>query len=289
MSLIINGEPIDDDLVQREFQAVKSDEASRRHVSCCENDAEFREKAVENVIQRVLLLQEAERTTGAPAVEEIDAALRDLKERHGGEAKFYAAFNLTPEQEPEIRRDVETNLRVEKMLAAAVAPEEEPSAAELEAHYRATTERWLSVEKVRFCHFVKQPGPDARPAAFKELRQVREALLAGGDVEALWKAHSDTARDGQSTSSDAGWIAPGEILPEIETVAFSLREGEVGPVFASMYGYHLVKVTERRPARPLPLDEIRERVREDFVGERRRSRVKAYLDALRARATIQRD
>jgi parvulin-like peptidyl-prolyl isomerase len=289
MSLIINGEPVDDELVQREFQAVKSDEASRRHVSCCENDAEFREKAVENVIQRVLLLQEAERTTAAPAVEEIDAALRDLKERHGGEAKFYAAFNLTAEQEPEIRRDVETNLRVEKMLAAAVGPEEEPGPAELEAHYQATLPRWLTAERVRFSHFVKQPTPETRAAAFKELREVREKLLAGGDIDALWRAHSDTAKSGESSSADAGWIAPGDILPEIETVAFSLREGELSPVFASMYGYHLVRVSEREAARPRPLEEIRERVREDFLGERRRSRVKAYLDALRARAQIKRD
>jgi len=289
VSLIINGETIDEDLVRREFEAVKNDEASRRHVSCCEKDDEFRAKAVENVIQRVLLLQEAERTTAAPAAEEVDGALRALKERHGGEEKFYAAFNLTREQEPEIRRDVETNLRVEKMLATALGAEDEPTSAELEGHYRAHLERYLTVERVRFSHFVKQPPPEERGKAFKELREVREKLLGGGEIEALWKAHSDTARSGESSSADAGWIAPGEILPEIEAVAFSLREGEVSPVFASMYGYHLIRVTERRPARPHPLEEIRERVREDFLNERRRSRVQAFLDALRARATIQRD
>ena len=126
MALIINGETVDETLIDQEFSAVKNYEASRRQLSCCEKDAEFRERAVENVISRVLLLQEAEKTTTPPAAAEVDDALRALKERHGGEAKFYDAFNLKPEQEPEIRRDVEVNLRIEKMLAAA-APETEPT------------------------------------------------------------------------------------------------------------------------------------------------------------------
>ena len=47
MGLIVNGEDVDDALVQQEFEAVKSYESSRTHVSCCEKDAEFREKALE--------------------------------------------------------------------------------------------------------------------------------------------------------------------------------------------------------------------------------------------------
>jgi parvulin-like peptidyl-prolyl isomerase len=285
MGLIINGEPIEDALVDQEFSAIKTYESSRRQLSCCEKDVEFRERAVENVISRVLLLQEAERTTTPPAVIEIDDSLHALKERHGGEAKFYEAFNLKPEQEPEIRRDVETNLRIEKMLAAA-APETDPTSAELEAWHRAHIERYLTIEQVRASHIIK--GGEDRPKAFKELRQVREKLLAGGDVEALWKEHSDTAKSGEAPSADLGWLSPGEILPEIETVAFSLREGEVSPVFASMYGYHILKAMGRRPAVPRPLEEVRDRVREDFVQDRRASRVKAFLDTLRARATIQR-
>ncbi|HEX7899041.1 MAG TPA: peptidyl-prolyl cis-trans isomerase [Planctomycetota bacterium] len=286
MGLIINGETVDDALVEQEFSAVKSYEASRRQLSCCEKDAEFRERAVENVISRVLLLQEAEKTTAAPAAGEVDDALRALKERHGGEAKFYDAFNLKPEQEPEIRRDVEVNLRIEKMLAAA-APETDPTSAELEGWHRAHIERYLTVEQVRASHIIK--GGEDRAKAYKELRDVREKLLAGGDVEALWKEHSDTAKSGEAPSADLGWLSPGEILPEIETVAFSLREGEVSPVFASMYGYHILKAVERRPAVPRPLEEVRDRVRDDFVQDRRTSRVKAFLDALRARATIQHD
>jgi parvulin-like peptidyl-prolyl isomerase len=288
MGLIVNGEPVDDALVQQEFEAVKSYESSRTHVSCCEKDAEFREKALENVISRVVLLQEAEKTTEALTDRELDDAVRALKESHGGEEKFYQAFNITAEQESEVRRDVEANLRIEKMLLQAAAPETEPDGAELEAHYRANLDRYKTPEQVRFAHIVRSPGREERAEAYAGLREVREKLLAGGDVEALWKEHSDSAKQPDAQGADLGWVGLNEVLPELEAVAFSLRVGEVSPVFSSMYGYHLVKVAERRPAVPRPLDEVRAEVREAFIQERRRSRVKAFMDGLRARAVVER-
>ncbi len=287
MGLVVNGEPVEDALVDQEFQAVKSYESGRTHISCCEKDPEFREKAVENVISRVVLLQEAEKTTAALAPQEIEEAVRALKERHGGEEKFYKEFNLTAEQEPELRRDVEANVRVEKMLLRAAEPETEPTEAELEAHYRANLDRYKTAEQVRFSHIVRSPPREERAAAYAALRGVREKLLAGADVEALWKEHSDSAKEADAQGADLGWVSLGEVLPELETVAFSLREGEVSPVFSSMYGYHLVKVAERRPAVPRPLDEVRAEVREAFIQERRQSRVRAFVDALRARAVVE--
>ena len=286
MGLIVNGEPVEEALVQQEFEAVKSYESQRGAISCCEKDAEFREKAVENVISRVVLLQEAEKTTPSLAPAELDQAVLALKERHGGEEKFYEAFGITAAQEPDVRRDVEANVRVEKMLLKATEPEAEPTAAEIEGQYRGKIDRYKTAEQVRFVHFVKSPPGEERPKAYAALREIRETLLAGGDAEALWKLHSDAAKQ-EGATADIGWIGMGEVLPELEAVAFSLRDGETSPVFSSMYGFHLVKLTGRRPATPKPLDEVRAQVREDFLLERRQNRVKAFVDALRARAVVE--
>jgi parvulin-like peptidyl-prolyl isomerase len=288
MGLTVNGELVEDALIQQEFEAIKGYESSRLNLSCCEKDGEFREKAVENVVSRVALLQEVERSTSAPSAAEIDMAVKRLKESHGGEEKFYAAFGLTPEQEPEVRQNVEVNLRVERLLEAAAGPETEPTPEEIEAHYRARIDRYRTAEQVRVSHIVRSPGPGGRAAAYEELRKVRDRLLEGADVEALWREHSDTAKGNESPGADMGWFALGEVMPELEAVAFSLREGEVSPVFGSMVGLHLVKLTERRPALPKPLDEIRTRVKEDFVQERRQSRMKSFMEDLRARAVVER-
>lgn len=295
MALIVNGERIDEEVIRQEFAGIKSHHAGRGQVSCCERDDEFRRLAVDNVIAQTLLLQEARRTVAPVPEAEVEAALRRLQEEHGGPEKFYAAFQLTPEDEPRIRRDLETRLRVEKLLERVTDPGPEPSREELEAYYTRNLDRYRAPERVRASHILKNPvrGED-RVRVMEFLRGLRERALAGEDFEALAREHSDRARrDGGAASGgegdgvDLGWFARGEILEEFEAVAFSLREGEVSPVFVSPYGFHLAKLTGRRAPEPIPFDQIRDRIEEDLRAQRRDERLRAFLAELRGRATIE--
>src|SRR4051812_33761666 len=121
MALIINGERIDDAVLDGEFSGIKSYFESLGNVSCCERNDEFRGYARQNVIARVLLAQEAMGAYPPVSDEEVEAAIAKLKEEHGGEARFFSSIGATPEQIDMVRRDVEVNLRVRNMLEALVA------------------------------------------------------------------------------------------------------------------------------------------------------------------------
>src|SRR3954449_137384 len=135
MALIINGERIDDAVLDGEFSGIKSYFESLGNVSCCERNDEFRGYARQNVIARVLLAQEAQRAHPPVPDAEIDEAIAKLKEEHGGEQRFFAAIGAGAEQMDTIRRDVELNLRVRKMLEELSAKDPTPSNAELRAYY----------------------------------------------------------------------------------------------------------------------------------------------------------
>ena len=295
MALIVNGERIDEEILRQEFSGIKSHHAHRGQVSCCERDDEFRRLAVDNVVAQTLLLQEARRTIPPVPEAEVEAALRRIQEEHGGPEKFYAAFQLTPDDEPRIRRDLEARLRVETLIEQVAGAGPEPTREELEAYYARNLERYRTAEQVRASHILKNPGRgEDRARAMELLRGLRERALAGEDFEALAREHSDRARRddasapaGEGDGLDLGWFARGEILEEFEAVVFSLREGEVSPVFVSPYGFHLAKLTGRRPPEPVPFDRIRDRVREDFLAERRDERLRALLAELRGKATIE--
>jgi hypothetical protein len=292
MALIVNGERIDEEILRQEFAGIKSQHAHRGQVSCCERDDEFRRLALDNVIAQTLLLQEARRTVPPVPEAAVEAALRRLQEEHGGAEKFYAAFQLTPDDEPRIRGDLAARLRIEKLLERVTGGGPEPSAEDLEAYYARNLDRYRAPERVRASHILKNPGRgEERARAMELLRALRERALAGEDFEALAREHSDRARRdgaaGEGDGIDLGWFARGEILEEFEAVAFSLREGEVSPVFVSPYGFHLAKLTGRRAPELIPLDRIRDRVREDFLAERREERLRAFLAELRGKATIE--
>ena len=285
MALVINGERVDDAVLDGEFSGIKAYFESLGNVSCCERNDEFRGYARENVIARVLLAQEASRNQPPVPDAQVDEAIAKLQAEHGGEQRFYAAIGgAGPEQLAAVRRDVELNLRVRTMLEQLVAGDPTPPDAELRAYYEQHIDAYKTLEEVRASHILKAPSRgEQRDAAYQELREVRAQLLAGADFDELARAHSDKAQD----HIDLGFFKRGELAEEFELVAFSMSVGEISPVFVSPFGFHLVKLTERKPATPKPFEEVRQQVLEHYRQDRQQDKTRQLVQSLQARAVIE--
>src|SRR5436190_11810295 len=98
MPIVINGQRVEDDVLNAEFSSIKSYFESLGNVSCCERDPEFRGYARQNIIARVLLSQEAQRALPPTSANEVEAALDKLKEENGGEQRFLAMLGAAPDQ-----------------------------------------------------------------------------------------------------------------------------------------------------------------------------------------------
>lgn len=283
MTLIVNGQPIDPALIEQEFSSIKSYYERMSQVSCCERDPEFLGYAKENVTARVLLNQDAGKRGHPPTDAELDAAIAKLKEEHGGEEQFYLKAGITPDQDDLVRKDVAASLRVEKHLSAVLGPDPEPTEEELRAFHEANIADFMTEEEVRACHLFKSLSrANDRQALYDELRELRKRAVAGEDFEALAKEHTDK----EEKDVDLGYFKQGELSDEFEVIAFSLEVGEVTPVFSSHWGFHLAKITGRKPAAPRPFDAIRDDVRALYLAEERQKRTRALVEQLKASATI---
>jgi peptidyl-prolyl cis-trans isomerase C len=284
MPLIVNGQRIEDAVLDSEFAGIKAYHENLGNVSCCERDPEFRATARQNVVARVLLSQEAGRRMEPTADAEVDAAVEKLKEEYGGEQWFFARTGLTPETMHLVRHDVDLDLRVRRMMER-LADEDGPAPdGTLRRHYEQHLEAFKTAEEVRASHILKNPprGED-RQAAYDTLREVRGQLLAGADFEELARRHSDKADE----HIDLGWFKKDELAPEFETVAFSMNVGEISPIFVSPYGFHLVKLTDRRPSVPKPFEEIRDEVARHYREWLKQEKARALVKELEARAAVE--
>lgn len=75
-------------------------------------------------------------------------------------------------------------------------------------------------------------------------------------------------------------------MDEFELITFSMEVGEISPVFSTQWGMHLAKLIERRSPEPIPLDEVKDEIREMIKAENRESKLKAYIEKLKEAATI---
>ncbi|MEN9283641.1 MAG: hypothetical protein RLZZ179_1134 [Verrucomicrobiota bacterium] len=283
MPLTINGESIPPEILQEEFQNIKSHYERMARVSCCERDPEFRQYARDNITARVLLNQEAERRFPSIPPEDIAARVESLISEHGGRDQFFAATGLTPESEHLVHDDVRAGLRVDLLLREAWSPEPEPSPADLKAWYHAHLGEFMTPEEIRASHLFKQvEKSEDREAIYQSLRSIRAEARSGADFDALARTHTDK----EDKLVDLGWFRRGDYMEEFDLIVFSLEEGEISPVFASHWGFHLAKITGRRPPAPKPCDEVAPEIRERILHDHRQEATRQLVASLRQSADI---
>lgn len=284
MALIINGENIDDEIIEAEFRQIKGHYERTLQIACCERDPEFRGMAKENLTSRALLGQESRRRFPEVAEEDITARLDKLIEEAGGETQFYMNIGVPVKDASIVRDNVAGGVRLDKTLNEVYAPEPEPTEAELRTCYEANLKLYMTPEEIHASHITKSlQGASSRLEVYQSLREIRSELLAGADFAKVAEEH----RADDQQQIDLGWFKRGEFMEEFETIAFSMGEGEISPVFTTQLGYHICTVTGRRPSVARPLDEVRDAVKERFIEEHRDKKFNAFLEELKAAAKIE--
>jgi len=116
--------------------------------------------------------------------------------------------------------------------------------------------------------------------AEERLQQLRQRITKGEDFSELARAHSEdtgSAIDGGSL----GWTSPGVMVPEFEEKMNALAIGEMSDVFESRFGWHLIKVFERREqnmADEFKRNKAREQIRQRKIDEELESWLRAMRD-----------
>lgn len=213
-----------------------------------ENTANLKRAIVTELINRKLLLSEA-KARGLSVTAEETAGEKERLSRGldpGELREAMAAAHVTPELfERDIGEELLIRRLLERTMAGVIIPE-----SEIEDYYRKNAGQFFQQESVRARRIVV----GTEEAAMKVKRQ----LAAGKDFARLAEevSQSPDARNG----GDLGFFQRGQMPADIEGAAFSLSPGQVSGVIETPYGYHLLKVEERRPARQPELSEVREEI-----------------------------
>jgi peptidyl-prolyl cis-trans isomerase C len=103
-------------------------------------------------------------------------------------------------------------------------------------------------------------------ASEDEAKKLIAELKAGGDFAALAKAHSTDP--GAAQGGDLGFFKKGDMLPEFSAAAFALQPGQITetPVH-TQYGWHIIKLEERRQAPAPTYEQARDQVRQEIIQE----------------------
>ena len=161
------------------------------------------------------------------------------------------------------RRKIRYLLIDEDLLRGAVTV----PAREIERYYNNNIEQYTTPEQVRASHILfKTEGKDeaaVRAAAEKVLALVKQ----GGDFAELAKKYSEDEQS-QPLGGDLDYFGQGRMVPEFEAAAFALTPGTVSDLVKTPFGFHIIKVVDKKPTAVRTLDDVRTAIAEQLKTER---------------------
>jgi peptidyl-prolyl cis-trans isomerase D len=160
---------------------------------------------------------------------------------------------------------------------AALAARVSVTDREIETYYQSHRDEYKQDEEVCAIHIlvkVKQSPEAADGHPDDEAKKIAQGLLdqvkAGKDFAELAKKSSEDQGSAPQGGS-LGCFGRGRMVPEFENAAFSLGPNETSELVKSTFGYHIIRVTERKDETTMPLAAVKERIRQTVLGERTRA------------------
>lgn len=197
-----------------------------------------------------------------------------------------AQQGLTVDQ---LKMQTRTRMLVSKVIEAEVASKVNVPDSEVDAFYKQNTERFKQNESVHASHILIAIPQNATPAQKTAAKASAQAALkkirGGADFAAVAK---ETSNDSSAQNGgDLGFVPRGQTVPAFEEAAFALKPGTVSGIVETPFGYHIIKVHEKRPARTAPFAEVSEQIKQFLTQGEREKQLEQFIDAAKAKAKIE--
>ncbi|MEO8070092.1 MAG: peptidylprolyl isomerase [Acidobacteriota bacterium] len=180
------------------------------------------------------------------------------------DAELTAEFTAHPDiyRIPEKRR-----VRYLSIDASALRAKMTVTAPEVEAKYNENIATYSTPEQVRASHILlKTEGKDEA-----SVRKIAESVLAkvknGGDFAALAKQYSEDDAS-KANGGDLDYFGKGSMVKEFDDAVWALKPGEVTDLVKSEFGFHIIKLTDRKPAVTKTLADVRAQLEEQVRTEK---------------------
>jgi hypothetical protein len=284
MGMIINGQAIDSATIQQEVDNLRPEyEKAFSEMETAEREHQLYDWAQENVVERTLLQQAAEKREDLVlADEELQSALAKLKESVEDPKELCQQMNCATEAE--LEKTVALSLKTEKFVEEIRSQTPAPSKEQIEEYYQEHQQDLKTPESVTCAHIVKHVNWQCNEAQAQEAIQQAKAELDQGTAFA---AVAGKCSDCPDNGGSLGQIQRGQMVEEFEDIIFNLGPGQFSDIFQTRFGYHIATVYEHQASSVAPLEDVRDDILKMLHEQVKADSVYAFIDTLKDKASIE--
>jgi len=251
---------------------------------------QLRQQATERLIIDVLLGEEVKKQNVTVTDDEVDKQIEKYASQQNMTAdQFKAALEQNGQNFDEVKGEIRKGMLYQKIAEAQWEGKINVTDEEAKAYFDSNPEKYATKEQIRASHILIKPDTtgdpnEAKAKALAKIQGLLKQARDGADFAELAKANSEGPTSVKG--GDLGLFGRGAMVPSFEKAAFALKVGEVSDVVETQYGYHIIKLTDRKEATNPTFDEVKDKVIEELTQQKQGQIANEYLDSLKAKATI---
>jgi len=250
----------------------------------------FYQRVLSDMVSGELLYQSVETKGLSPTEAEIAAEFESQQQRFGGPEAFQTALDEQGLSAEQIKVELKKEMAIQKLVETDFIPKLVVTEEATRTFYDGNLDAMQQPLEFKAAHILITVDEGASEEQKTELKQkaesIRNMVEMGQDFAEL--AAKNSGDPGSKDSGGAlGWMAEGQTVPPFEAAMKLLEPGELSDIVETRYGYHIIKLEDRRGGTAMPYEEVKERI-EEFLKQRGlQERIQEELEMLRGTATIE--
>lgn len=254
-----------------------------------EQRKEMEKQALQQLVSAELLYQAGQKLEVKDIDKQVDAKIQQGKARFPNEQDFVKAMKDLDMEEKDLRDYTRRDLLITNFIEKTIVPKVTVSEEEARKFYDQNPDKFTRAESVKASHILlgvdQKASVEEKKAAREKADKLRKELAGGADFAALAKANSTCPSNQQG--GDLGFFGKGQMVASFEEAAFSLKPGEISDVVETQFGYHIIKVMEKKAAEKVDFKEARPRIEDYLKNQKVGAAVNEYLAEVRKTAKIE--
>ncbi|XXM73076.1 foldase protein PrsA [Lysinibacillus sphaericus] len=226
---------------------------------------QYGEAALDTLIAEKIVELEGEKKEITIKDSEIGDELQSIKESYGGDDAFDEALASSGASVDGLKKNIETYLMTEKLLKDRVSITDD----QIKKYFDENKDSFVQAEQVEASHILVEDE--------KTAQEVKKKLDDGGDFAELAKEYSTDTSNAES-GGKLGFFAKGEMVEEFEDKAFAMKKGEISEPVKTEFGYHIIKVTDKKEAKEAVLEDHKEEIKETLSDQAMQTEYGTWLE-----------
>jgi len=280
----IDGVPLKKDIYIRALKSVEKQITASGGLSQ-DNINQVVKSVLANILNTETLITKAKKVGVSANEEDVAKALEAIKKRFPDEVAYQKQLKDTGLTEKDVKTNIVNNLCVRALLDKEVISKVKVDPAEVKKYYDTNQAQFDKGERVRASHILVKFDPHTttdkeRAAAKAKIEDIQKKLKDGADFAELAKKESDDTGSAVR-GGDLGFFQRGAMVPPFETAAFKAKPGEITGIVESQFGYHIIKVFEKKSAGLVPFDEAKKEIETQLKRKLMNTKVRSYVEQVK--------